>query len=368
MCSNGEMQLFECQRCGQLLEFENTRCERCGLRLGYLPALGVLSALEEAAPGLWRPLAAPDRLQRACANNAHAVCNWLVPAADGALFCEACRLNRTIPNLSNPAHVLMWQRLEFAKHRLIYELMRLGLPLHAKSDQPEVGLAFDFLAPDEADQSAPVTTGHDRGLITLNITEADDVERERYRANLAEPYRTILGHLRHEIGHYYWERLIQDRKWQSRFRELFGDERESYEERLKRHYENGPPADWAERYITSYASMHPWEDWAETWAHYLHMVSTLETAYSFGMSVAPRAGRDPSLAMMVNLDPFGPITLELLMSRWLPVVYVGNSLNRSMGQPDLYPFVINASVMEKLRFVHEVARSRADTLPDQTVS
>lgn len=140
------MQLFECQHCGQLLYFENTRCERCGHSLGYLPELSVLSALAPEGDGRWRPLAAPDRPSRLCANAAHRACNWLVPAAGPKAFCDACGLNRTIPDLGVPAHLQRWQRLEAAKHRLVYGLLRLRLPLVGRAEAPQTGLAFDFLA------------------------------------------------------------------------------------------------------------------------------------------------------------------------------------------------------------------------------
>ncbi|MEX2373831.1 MAG: putative zinc-binding peptidase [Dehalococcoidia bacterium] len=350
------MKLFECQYCGQLLGFENTRCERCGHLLGYLPEREVLSALGPGGVEGWRPLADVDHLYRFCANDTHSVCNWLVRSDSPEHYCQACRLNRTIPNLSEPRHVYRWQRLEWGKHRLVYGLMRLGLPLTAKRDHAEVGLAFDFLSPDDTLWGQPVTTGHNRGLITLNIAEADDAEREQLRANLAEPYRTVLGHFRHEVGHYYWERLIEGEPLIERFRALFGDERRDYASALEQHYNGGMPPDWNQRHISTYAAAHPWEDWAETWAHYLHMVDTLETAYAFGLSLAPRSGHDIALSVIVDFDPYEEPDFGRVIDHWLPVVYAGNSLNRSMGQQDLYPFVLTPGVLEKLRFVHEVAR------------
>lgn len=349
------MRVFECQNCGQLLDFENRWCERCGLSLGYLPAQGILSALEPAPGGLWTPLAARTPLQRYCANHEHAVCNWLVPADTADTYCLACRLNRTIPNLS-PRHALLWQRLEFAKHRLVDGLMCLGLPLHSWAEQPG-GLGFDFLAPEDVPfGGAPVVSGHRNGVITIDINEADDAQRERSRTRLAEPYRTLVGHVRHEIGHYYWARLIAGSEWLPQFRALFGDERQDYDESLHRNYTEGPDTDWNEQFISSYASSHPWEDWAETWAHYLHMLDTLDTAYWFGLSLSPRRGRDAGLSVMQNLDPYGPIDLDALISRWLPLIYASNRLSRSMGQVDLYPFILTTSVIQKFRFIHELVR------------
>ena len=350
------MKLFECQHCGQLLYFENTRCERCGHVLGYVAELTLLSALEPQGEGRWRPLAEPERLSRFCANAAHDACNWLVPAG-AAPFCSACRLNRTIPSLELPEHLLLWQRLEAAKHRMVYGLLRLGLPLVSRTEDP-TGLAFDFLAdPAPAWQDSPqIMTGHAEGLITINVAEADDAERERRRQDMAEPYRTLLGHFRHEVGHYYWERLVRSGPWHEPFRALFGDESEDYGASLERHHANGPAADWQERFVSAYASAHPWEDWAETWAHYLHVVDTLETAHAFNLRLRPEAGDDPALAMAADFDPYGHAEFDALIGTWLPLTYAVNSLNRSMGQPDLYPFALAGPAVAKLRFVHDLVR------------
>jgi hypothetical protein len=348
------MKLFECQHCGQLLYFENTRCERCGHVLGYLPDGAVLSALTEAEDRCWRTLEAPGRLVRFCANAAHGACNWLVPAQATHAFCPACRLNRTIPDLGPPEHLVRWQRLEAAKHQLVYGLLRLGLPLVSKFEDSGTGLAFDFLAdPVPGSPDGPkILTGHAQGLITINIAEADDAERERARQEMAEPYRTLLGHFRHEVGHYYWERLVRDGHWLEWFRTMFGDERQDYGACLEAHHAGGAPPDWQERFVSGYASAHPWEDFAETWAHYLHIVDTLETAAAFGLRIAPMAGRARGLAMKIAFDPYRQNDFDALLKPWLPLTYAVNSLNHSMGQPDLYPFVLAPAVIGKLRFVH----------------
>lgn len=348
------MKLFECQNCGQLIYFENTRCERCGLVLGYLADRTMLSALTAEGSGDWRALAVPDGEFRFCANAVHGVCNWLVPADGADSFCRACRLNRTIPDLQTAGNLLLWQRVEAAKHRLVYGLLRLGLPLESRFESPQWGLAFDFLAgSDGASQAWPqVFTGHAHGVITIDIAEADDAERERHRQDMAEPFRTLLGHFRHEIGHHYWDRLVRDRVWHDAFREMFGDERQDYAGALATHYANGPRPDWQEAYVSSYAGSHPWEDFAETWAHYLHIADTLETAWAFGLSVHPRTGGRPAIDMAIDFDPCEQRDFDALMSAWLPLTYAVNSLNHSMGQPDLYPFVLAPTVMGKLRFVH----------------
>ncbi|MBK8177057.1 MAG: putative zinc-binding peptidase [Rhodospirillales bacterium] len=350
------MKLFACQNCGQLVYFENTRCEHCQAPLGFLPEIMALTALSRAPDGSLSTLATPPQAVRYCENAVHNVCNWLLPVNAEQTLCRACALNRTIPDLTNADHVDAWRRLEGAKHRLVYAILRLRLPLIVKSADVTRGLAYDFLAdPDPTfRESAKVITGHDDGLITINIAEADDAEREKHRQNMAEPYRTLLGHFRHEVGHYYWDRLILDGGRVDSFRQMFGDEQQDYTEALEVHYRDGPPANWRERFVSAYASTHAWEDWAETWAHYMHIVDTLETAHAFGIRVKPRAVGDPSLDAVVDFDPYGAAEFDDLIDVWLPLTYAVNSLNRSMGQPDLYPFVLAPAVIDKLRFIHGV--------------
>jgi hypothetical protein len=346
------MKLFECQNCGQPLYFENTSCESCGLRLGYLPDQQVVTALREA-DGLWRSLAVPQPLYRFCANARYDVCNWLVGCDHPETFCVACRHNRTIPDLANPENLLHWRKIESAKHRLFYTLLKLRLPLTTRVED-ENGLAFDFLSP-PADGSAdarPVVTGHASGLITLNVAEADDLERERQRKSLAEPYRTLLGHFRHEVAHYYWDHLVANSPALEEFRRLFGDEREDYRAALQHYYAMGPASDWSERFVTAYASAHPWEDFAETWAHYFHMVDTLETAGAFGLRLRPQVAKGAGLDAVIDFDPH-VAELERIIDTWLPLTFAVNSINRSMGQPDLYPFVLPPPVIWKLAFVHD---------------
>jgi len=236
-----------------------------------------------------------------------------------------------------------------AKHRLFYTLLKLRLPLSTKSEDPEGGLAFDFLAKVEPD--ATILTGHASGLITISLAEANDSERERQREQMEEPYRTLLGHFRHEIAHYYWDQLVRDQPILSEFRDLFGDERQNYAAALQKHYAEGPPANWSEHFVTAYASVHPWEDFAESWAHYFHMIDTLETANAFGLRVRPKLG-GADLATAVNFDPH-VATMDRIIDSWLPLTFAVNSINRSMGIPDLYPFVLSPSVIVKLAFVHD---------------
>jgi hypothetical protein len=347
------MKLFECQNCGQLLHFENTRCESCGLPLGYLPTRETVTALKEDG-AQWLALAEPETRYRFCANAEHDACNWLIRAEQPDRYCAACRHNRTIPDLSQPDNLLRWRRIELAKHRLFYTLLKLHLPLTTRAEDPD-GLAFDFMATVEAPHGppAPVMTGHANGLITINLSEADDAERERQRTQMGEPYRTLLGHFRHEVAHYYWDRLIADTSpHQEQFRQVFGDERSDYAEALARHYANGPAPDWPEHFVTAYASAHPWEDFAETWAHYFHMVDTLETARAYGLRLRPRVSQGDELAVSVEFNPH-TAEMERIVEAWLPLTIAMNSINRSMGLPDLYAFVLSPAVIAKLTFIHE---------------
>jgi hypothetical protein len=361
------MKLFECQNCGQPLYFENTACESCGLRLGYLPERETVTALEaEEADGSWRALAVPGERYRLCANAVHNVCNWLVPADAAEVFCAACRHNRTIPDLTGPENLERWRKIEFAKHRLFYSLLRLRLPLEIRTEESN-GLAFDFLSsPVGASRGeAPVMTGHASGLITLNVAEADDPERERQRKSMGEPYRTLLGHFRHEMAHYYWDRLVADSPAIDEFRRLFGDEREDYGQSLQRHYANGPAADWPDRFVTAYASSHPWEDFAENWAHYFHMVDTLETAFAFGLRLRPKVAKGADLSAAIDFDPYVS-EMDRIIDAWLPLTFAVNSINRSMGQPDLYPFVVPPPVIWKLTFIHNQIHAVSSLRPSDS--
>jgi len=349
------MRTFSCAVCKQMVFFENVRCTQCGSALGYLPEHLLVSALQPGEPGAHVALApaAAGARYRMCKNGVeHAVCNWMIAEGDDGDLCRSCRLNAVIPDLETPGALAAWRKLELAKRRLLYTLDELRLPIDG-------GLSFAFKSDPPGDK---VLTGHAGGLITVNIAEADDPFREKVRADLGEAYRTLLGHFRHEVGHYYWDQLIRDTLRLARFRDLFGDERADYAEAVKRHYETGARADWAEDCVSAYAAMHPWENWAETFAHHLHMVDTLGTARGFGMVLRARpvgASAQPEVsARALDLEDF-----DDLLAGWVPLTVALNSLNRSMGLPDLYPFVLGEKVIARLRFVHgvvdEVTRAAA---------
>ncbi len=349
------MKLFKCQNCGQLLYFENTKCERCGYALGFFSSQTDLLTLIALNNQAFSDVRNQGNHYRYCANSQYGTCNWLIPVPSNDQFCVACKLNETIPDLSKQDHLTQWKNLEIAKHRLVYTLLRLGLPLSSKHEDPENGLVFNFLAQDDAGKK--VIMGHDEGLITINLAEADDVKRLALREKLGEPYRTLIGHFRHESGHYYWDRLIKDsrEKLQS-FRELFGDESVDYGEALKGYYKARPPVDWINSYVSAYATAHPWKDWAETWAHYLHIIDTLETAYSFGLKIKPVEELEEKLVANYEHDPFIVMDFKELIDLWYPLTVTVNSLSRSMGQSDFYPFVIAPSVVEKLNYIHGLCR------------
>ncbi len=351
------MKTFQCT-CRQPLFFDNTECLKCGAKVGYDPSARVLCALRPAKrTGFWRLARDPRRPAREfrfCATREQAVrCNWLVPAEDGEELCLSCRLTRTIPILDRPKNASRLRDIESGKRRVLFALQNLGLPVAAQSEANPKGLLFDLL---ESLPGGPaVLTGHADGVITLNVAEADDDYREKFRENLGEPYRTVIGHLRHELAHYYWDVLVRDTDWLPRFREVFGSEETDYGAALRHHYAAGPPEDWRTRFISAYAASHPWEDWAESFAHYLHLRATLETVTSYRLNTA----RVP-----LHIDAFTSDALYLQepkeageaflgwVNAWVLLTAVLNEVARSMGQPDIYPFVMNGPVVTKLHFVH----------------
>lgn len=342
------MQRFHCH-CGQRLFFENVRCLGCGREVGYDPATHSIRALEPGAGD--EMFAAGDGARlRHCRNGIlHAACNWLVATGEDAGLCRSCRLNRTVPDLSVPGNMAHWLAIERAKRRLLHALLQLGLCFEGAGPGGAPALAFEFLEdrrrnPRVAEEH--VLTGHADGLITINVAEADDVQRERTRRALGEPYRTLLGHFRHEIGHFFFERVLPEGPRREAFRTVFGDERADYAHALEEHYRLNTRNDWNEHYVSAYARTHPLEDWAECWAHTLHALDTVETARANGL-LAP-AHADESFDEWVYA--------------WMRLTVSLNELNRSLGVRDAYPFVLTQPVIRKLRFVRSVlARAATST-------
>jgi hypothetical protein len=378
---------YRCQ-CGRPVFLRNSECLACHTPLGYvIDRLGVMPLApavgDGALPDTFTVFGDPHgKTYHRCANlMTPAACSWMVPApregetipvdtqglAPG--YCLACSVTRTIPDLTTESNGVFWRKLEQAKRRLISQLLALGLPVVSRHADPVHGLAFDFLS--NMPGGPHVMTGHEHGVITLNAEEAEDAVRERIRAEMREPYRTLLGHFRHEIGHYYWDLLVQPTPWLEDFRALFGDDRADYAAALQTHYEQGPPPDWADRFVSSYASMHPWEDWAETWAHYLHMADTADTAMSFGVD-ATNVELTSDLFTASDLwQPDHPDAATFLdfINGWVLLTNVLNELSRSMGQPDYYPFVLPRTAVAKLQFIHRViTEQRPGSAPTMVVS
>jgi hypothetical protein len=331
---------YECGRCGHLLDIADAGCPRCAAPLGFALPLDDILVLDGPEGDGWVR----------CLEHPTTGCTWLIRPDDGPR-CESCRLTRTVPGDDDPDDHANLVVIEQAKRRLVVQLTGLGLPIVDKGTDPESGLAFDL----KSTRYEPVTIGHADGVITIDLAESDDAHREMLRAQLDEPYRTVLGHLRHEIGHYYWEVLVARPGRHGGFRELFGDEQESYQDAIDRHYAEGAPPGWHESWVSAYATMHPWEDWAETFAHYLHIRDTLDTAAAFGMSLAgPEEGTADGA-----VEPTGDVDDETFWSvarDWTALATALNAVNRSMGHADLYPFALTPAVVKKLSYLHDLVR------------
>jgi hypothetical protein len=346
------MRLFSCDGCGNTVHFDNGTCLVCKRRLGYLPARSRMMALEPSGEGFTS--CALGEGFAFCANAEFGACNWLLPVERAGGLCPACRHNRTIPALTDDKTIEAFARVISAERHLFYSLLSWRLPVPDKAENAETGLAFDFLADEIGPDGGviPVMTGHADGVITLAIAEADDAAREERRVRLGEPYRTLLGHFRHEIGHYYWDRLVRDGGRLEAFRSLFGDERQDYSDALERNYRHGPPADWRSRFVSTYAACHPWEDFAETFAHCIHMVDALETAHALGLVVSPRVTVPEQLDLDVDFAPYRHKDFATLANAWPPLTIAINEINRSLGLRDFYPFVLSEEILSKLEFIH----------------
>lgn len=326
------MRTFRCD-CGNVVYFENDRCLECGRSLAFDPQRLIV-----------RPVGPRERY---CSSHASpGTCNWLAPP--GGDYCLACQLNDMVPDLSAPRRLALFAEAERAKRRLLFTLFALDLPVEGRATRAD-GLAFRFLADGRLDGTQAddaVLTGHIDGTITINLLEADPKLREEMRLRMNEPYRTLLGHFRHESGHYYWRVLVTPEAI-DRFRALFGDERAPYDESMARYYDSGPPACWQHQHVAAYAASHPWEDFAECWTHYLHIFDTLETAADAGLGFDGGTIPDPGRK---------DATMDDLTRDWRRLAPALNGLNRSMGMSDAYPFALPPPVLDKLRFIHALIR------------
>ncbi|MFZ0225824.1 MAG: putative zinc-binding metallopeptidase, partial [Mycobacterium sp.] len=330
-----------CPNCGQRLTFENSTCLSCDSALGFSLSEMALLVIAKGDESDHAGFVDANAYQL-CGNRNLAECNWLIRVDAPGGLCTSCALTVERPHDGDTAGLAEFARAEGAKRRLIAELYELKLPIVGRDEDPDHGLAFRLLS--SAHEN--VMTGHDNGVITLDLAEGDDVHREQLRVEMDEPYRTLLGHFRHEIGHYYYYRLVApSTEFVARFNDLYGDPDADYQAALDRHYSEGAPEGWKKNFVSSYATMHPAEDWAETFAHYLHIRDTLDTSAWCGLAPATATFDRPAL---------GPSAFPNIIDLWLPLSWSLNMVNRSMGHDDLYPFVLPAAVLEKMQFIHTV--------------
>lgn len=342
--------------CDAPLFRENTVCLTCGAAVGHVPDNAILTSFSILPDGRWKA-DHPElrgRHFKPCSGRALAhQCNWMLDAKDTGEQCLACSLTRTIPDLTVPGAPDHWAAVEHTKRQVVIQLLRLEIPVKSKLTHPD-GVCFDLLEPQAA--GATVMTGHEDGVITLNLSEANPAQRTATRELMGERYRTLAGHLRHELAHYYWDLLAVNPEWLEQCREVFGDERQDYGAALQRHHQNGAPGDWSLNYISPYASSHPWEDWAECFAHYLHMEEGLETSAQLGIDLRKLHLRAVPFDRSVLGGDISRRSAEKFLDRidrWVLLGLATNELNAALGHEPAYPFVLNAAVVNKLHFIQE---------------
>lgn len=383
------MKTFTCN-CdnSQLLFFESSSCVLCQRVVGLDDAFNKVEPYDlDKESGQYFKADNPAVRYQKCDNNAnYNVCNGMVNLDtfvpeesdnEGEVLCFACRFNKTVPDLSVVEHIPLWRKMEVAKRRALYTLKALSLPLRNFTQDPENGLSFDFITDRDVKDhfsskligSESVFTGHDCGHITINLAEADDVARSHAKHAMDERYRTLLGHFRHELGHYYFDQLIVgSEKKHALSKQYFGDDELDYQEALKKYYDSDSMDNWRDEFISEYATMHPYEDWAETWAHYMHIMDTLETAKNFAItgSITGDAA-DSEEAGELNLPQgarffYTQTSITSILDTWVEFSVILNSLNRSMGMNDAYPFVLSQPVRKKLSFIHHAIHNRLNLM------
>jgi hypothetical protein len=332
---------YHCRLCGAEIRFDTMHCPVCAAPHGYVADAQVLATMAADADGITYHLAGDAVARWRCLNAAWG-CNWTVPAGTGDRWCLSCALTRGRPDTERPDAIEAWSRAEAAKRHLVDQLLRLGLPIEPRSPQRPNGLTFDLVdVPGERG-----LTGHLDGVVTIDLAEADDVRRDELRRALGEPFRTLLGNMRHEVGHHYWARLVGQGRVLAEARRLFADERIDYTQALERHYASPGTAWDATRFVSRYAAVHPLEDWAETFAHYLHLVDAVETADAHGLARGPGGAR-------VDLDA----PLHVLLGAWLPLGAAIDAVAEAVGSPPPFPFHPVGLVVDKLSFVHDTVRA-----------
>ena len=377
------MKTFRCScENKQLLFFESSSCVSCQRVVGLDDAFDKVEPYDfDEESGHYFKIDRPAVRYQKCDNNAnYNVCNGMVNVDDfvadndnDEVLCFACRFNETVPDLSIVEHIPLWQKMEAAKRRALYTLKALSLPLRNIRQDPENGLSFDFTTDRDVtdhfvsklEYSESVFTGHDCGHITINLAEADDVARSQTKHAMSEHYRTLLGHFRHELGHYYFDQLIVgSEKKHALSKKYFGDDELDYQESLKKYYENKDADNWRDEFISEYATMHPYEDWAETWAHYMHIMDTLETAKNFsitGSITGDAADSEETGELNLPQDSqffYSQTSITSVLDAWMEFSVILNSLNRSMGMNDAYPFVLSQPVRKKLSFIHHAIHNK----------
>lgn len=382
------MKTFKCScKDQQILFFESSHCTACDRTVGINGNFDKVEPYDfDIKSGQYFIAAQPKIRYQKCDNHAeYQACNGMVnmntfvpSEIEGEVLCFGCRFNEIIPDLSVVEHIPLWIKMETAKRRAIYTLKALSLPLLNTNQNPESGLSFDFTTDrDVTDHFVStlknyeaVFTGHDSGHITINLAEANEVARSQTKLAMGERYRTLLGHFRHELGHYYFGKLILGfPEKHALCKQYFGDDELDYQEALDIHYKNGSPENWSENFISEYATMHPYEDWAETWAHYMHIMDTLETAKHFNITGSTSENLDDTekvedLNLPQGASFFSAQTsISGILDTWIDFAVILNSLNRSMGLNDAYPFVLTDSVRTKLSFIHHAIHDRLERMP-----
>ena len=386
------MKTFKCScKDHQILFFENSLCVACDRVVGLDDKFDKVEPYDfDEKSGQYFKEAQPKIRYQKCDNHAdYKICNGMVnldtfePVEDkDEVLCFACRFNETIPDLSIVEHIPLWKKMEIAKRRALYTLKELYLPLRNISQHPEGGLSFDFTTDRDVNDNFVSTlkdqdtvfTGHNCGHITINLAEADEAARARTKLAMGERYRTLLGHFRHELGHYYFDKLIAGSPEKHALcKQYFGDDELSYKDALDKHYKDGAPENWSDSFVSEYATMHPYEDWAETWAHYMHIMDTLETAKNFsitGSTIGNVAVTQEVGELKLPQDESflsSQTSINQILVTWMEFSVILNSLNRSMGLNDAYPFVLTKSVRTKLSFVHHAIHDRLNHMPELTV-
>ena len=342
------MRIFHCERCGGIVAFSAQACPSCDAPLGYVDDERNVRALTPTDDAASYRIDGRDRLSWRCLNASWG-CNWMLPAGSENQWCRSCQLTRGRPDDGRPAAVEAWMAAEAAKRRLVHQLDTLALPIEIRSSSAPDGLAFDLVhLPGEGG-----ITGHLDGVVTLDLAETDEGHRDDLRRQLGEPFRTVIGHLRHEIGHHYWSRLVGQSDELDRFRRLFGDERADYSDAVDRHYSGGNATWDPTRFVTAYAASHPLEDWAETFAHYLHIIDAVDTAVAHDLVPAASAG-------ILVADVIGELELADILDAWRPINNAVNAIAETLGAPAVYPFEPVGVVVEKLAFVHGKIAAHAE--------